>query len=117
MNKPLSYSPGEARTYRQCGPNVRKLIIERTSQLALETPKLPGETPAGRFMAGLISGDLARNMREATTWVAEALGILRRAPGSDLWLVDDEAIAGEILKGIEERRFNEHHTTKVIPAA
>jgi hypothetical protein len=80
------------------GPNVKKLIIRRMSMLMV---------PDGGGLAdALKSLSSAENIggiaREATDWVMAALAAVKMSPGN-VHDDDDEAIAGEILRQIEEK--------------
>lgn len=77
------------------GPNVKKLVIRKMSR-----DMIPD---GGGFVEGLnaLQGDLAGASREATKWVAHAIDIVKRTsdnPFGD----DDEAIAEEILRRMEQ---------------
>lgn len=81
------------------GPNVKRLIAHRASLLAV---------PAGGGFADALkaiqSGKIVAHVREATTWVETALLLVREAAEPNPWkTADDEAIAGEILKGVEAK--------------
>jgi len=81
------------------GPNVRKLICQKISLLAV---------PAGGGVADAIGflsdkDKIVRLTREATAWVEIALRAVREAPGGEAY-GDDEAIAGEILRQVEEKQ-------------
>ena len=87
-------------TQKKIGPNVRKLVCHWYSVLAIP----PGtERP---FEAALDSFKSKERMiqlaREAQANVEAAIGMVKRARDNP-WGNDDEAIAGEILRRIEER--------------
>jgi len=84
------------------GPNVKKLIAHKMSLLMI-----PVDTPAGQGLATGIAalakpGNIASVCREATDWVNQALAVVKTAPDNPF--NDDEEIAGEILRQIEERK-------------
>ena len=81
------------------GPNLRRLIVERTSQILLSGP---GGGIGGVIAAIMKTGNLVAAVREATAWVMLAIEAVRQAPDST-W-TDEEVIAGEILRRIEENR-------------
>lgn len=85
------------------GPNVKKLIIAKMSLIMIP----PGTSDP--FAAGIKAlsdaTGLASVAREATAWVKAALDAVKNAPGSTC--TDDEAIAAEILRGIEQRKTSE----------
>ena len=88
------------------GPNVRRLIAERASQLLTAGP---GGGLGGAIACMLRPGNLVAVTREATEWVMLAIKAVRKAPDST-W-TDDEAIAGEILRRIEENRAKARKVT------
>lgn len=78
------------------GPNVKKLIIRKMSLDAIP--------PGGGFQDGiefLASNRLAESGRNAAEWVQQALAVFKTAPDNP-YGDDDEAIAGELLRRIEE---------------
>lgn len=89
------------------GPNVRRLVIQRASQLQVERAKeLFGKAGVGEIAAMLAhdgAGGLKAVMREAYEWVTAAVAAVRLAPGNEKW-PDDEAVAGEILRQVAERQ-------------
>lgn len=93
----------------QIGPNVRRLIARKMSLLAI---------PAGSDKDSLALGaemftnrdKFTRIATEANAFVQVAIAVMKAAsdnPYGD----DDEAIAGAILKGIEDREVNNEHQT------
>lgn len=83
-------------------PNVRKLICHRVAQLMI---------PAGGGLADGVSailqpGKLTRAAREATDFVNESIRAVKAAPDNP-WGDDDEAIAGEILRRLQQRATGE----------
>ena len=89
------------------GPNVRRLLAERTAQIQVEAAKKKyGTAGVGEIAASMASdgpAGLQSNVRRAFEWVRNALAAVRRSPGAEQW-PDDEAVAGEILRRIKERR-------------
>jgi hypothetical protein len=89
-------------TDRQIGPNVRRLIIRKMSLLVI---------PAGSGKDSLALGAEIFTDRnkfqsvalEASAFVQAAIDVMKTAPDNP-YGDDDEAIAGAILKGIEERK-------------
>ena len=83
---------------RPTGPNVKRLICHRTAQLMV-----PGNGSLGATLKSLATpGKLQSVAREATSWVFEAIDLVKQAPDSP-WS-DDEEIAAEILSRIDERK-------------
>jgi hypothetical protein len=79
------------------GPNVKKLVIMKFSQLAIPDG---GGLSAG--IDALINNDKRKRlMTEATTWVNEAVKLVLQAPDST-WTTEEEA-AGAILDRIGPR--------------
>jgi hypothetical protein len=89
------------------GPNVRRLLAERAAQIQVEAAKEKyGKAGVGEIAALLASdgpAGLQSNVRQAFEWLRSALAALRRSPGAEQW-ADDEAMAGEIVRQIKERR-------------
>ncbi len=83
---------------RKTGPNVKRLIVRKMS-----TDAIPG---GGGLADGLrFLTDPARirdSAREATAWVFAAIDAVKAAPDNPFG-DDDEAIAGEILRQIDNR--------------
>lgn len=83
------------------GPNVKRMILEKMSVDAV--PAGGGFADAMKFISSkksIISG-----ARTATEWVKLAIRAVREAPGPNPWTnADDEAIAGELLRAIDEKR-------------
>lgn len=83
------------------GPNVKKLIAHKMSLDAV--PPGGGLRSALEFLSD--AKNIARSAKNATAWVNEVIGLVRNASDPNPWRnADDEAIAGEILKGIEARK-------------
>jgi hypothetical protein len=83
------------------GPNVKKLIIRKMSVDAI---------PSGGGLSEGISfltkpGALSSGFKSAAEWVKSAIEVVRKAAEPNPWKdADDEAIAGELLRKIEERK-------------
>lgn len=83
------------------GPNVKRLIIQKTSTDAI--PKDGGLADGLRFLSS--SARIAAGIRAATEWVQLAIQAVREAAEPNPWKnADDETIAAEILRQIEEKR-------------
>lgn len=81
------------------GPNVQKLITYRTSQQAI--PAGGGLPDAVKFLSS--ASTIADGVRAATEWVEAAIALVKTSPDNP-YGDDDEAIAGEILRQIEEKK-------------
>lgn len=84
----------------QYGPNMRRLLAARMSRLAIPD--------GGGFVDGLaffFDKDKRRQVIiDAENWVTAAIFIVRTAPEPNPWReADSEAIAGEILRRVDER--------------
>jgi hypothetical protein len=81
------------------GPNVKKLICHKIS--------LDAVPPGGGFQSAIEflsdKDRIVSSARSATQWVETALAAVKAAPGNP-YGDDDEAIAGEILRQIEEKK-------------
>lgn len=82
------------------GPNVRKLICHRMSSIIVP----PNGGPKDVFEAITTPNRLTQVARESTEWVEQAFAAVKSAPNNPFGN-DDEAIAGEILRRIEERKL------------
>lgn len=83
---------------RPVGPNMRKLIANKMAVDAVP--------PGGGIQAAIASlkPELMReNWRNAFLWAVSAIMAVRSAPDNAFGL-DEEVIAGEILKQIAERK-------------
>jgi hypothetical protein len=85
------------------GHNVKKLICHKMALLMI---------PSGAgFLEGLQAlttpGNVGKLAREATAWVEQAIAVVKSAPDNP-YGNDDEAIAGEVLRQIEEKKRNTH---------
>ena len=85
------------------GPNVKKLISQRIASLAI-----PANTPAGGGLAAGIAaittpGRLVDLARQATKEIEDAIAAVKAAPDNP-YGTDDEAIAAEILRQVEEKK-------------
>ncbi len=83
------------------GPNVKRLIAHKMSLLMV--PPGCGTGLKTAIEALTKPGNIVAVALEATAWVEQALTLVKTAPGNPFG-DDDEAIAGEILKGIEARQ-------------
>jgi hypothetical protein len=84
------------------GPNVKRLIAHKMSLLLI--PPGSGKNAVGVAVANMTKpGNLSAVAREATAWVEAAIAAVKAAPGGAAY-GDDEAIAGTILKAVEERQ-------------
>ncbi|MFA5767618.1 MAG: hypothetical protein WC919_06875 [Candidatus Paceibacterota bacterium] len=82
------------------GPNVRKLICHRMSSIIVP----PNGGPKDVFEAITTPNKLTQIAKESAVWVEEALAAIKSAPDNPFG-GDDEAIAGEILRRLEERKL------------
>ena len=80
------------------GPNVKRLIIRTMSTLMI--PSGGGVVDGLRALSS--SESVGKYAKEATKWVEDALMAVKTAPDNS-YGNDDEAIAAEILRQIEER--------------
>jgi hypothetical protein len=82
-------------------PNVKQLVIVRMSVEAI--PHGSGLEAAIRFLSS--RDRLVDGAKSAMSWVEAAILAVRQAGDPNPWKnADDEAIAGELLRQIEERR-------------
>ena len=79
--------------------NVAKLIIHKFSVDAI--PSDSGLVDGVRILSD--PDAMKRGMEVARRWAIEAIDVVKTAPDNP-WGDDDEAIAGEILRRIEEAR-------------
>lgn len=83
------------------GPNVKRLIVRKMSLLAI--PVGSGKDSFNLGVEVLTNrGKFASIAAEASDWVQKAIAVMKTAPDNP-YGDDDEAIAGALLKGIEER--------------
>lgn len=83
------------------GPNVRKLIARKLSLLAI--PVGSGENSFIMGVEALTNrGKFVSLAAEASDWVRDAIQAVKSAP-DNAYGDDDEAIAGIILRRIEEQ--------------
>ena len=84
---------------RPIGPNVSKLIAHKISREAIPAK--------GGFSDGLTllsqPDQLLASAKAATAWVFAAIDAVQAAPGGGTY-GDDEAIAGEILRRLDNRK-------------
>ena len=78
-------------------PNIRELIAHKMSVDAF-----PAGGGFGSAVDYLISPDLGKRAAAAAEWVKQAIQAVKSAPDNP-YGDDDDAIAGGILKRIEER--------------
>jgi hypothetical protein len=84
----------------QIGPNVKKLIFHKMSQEAI--PKGGGVADGLKFL--MDKERIQKSLREAAKWIEEAiLSVRSAAEPNPLKAADDETIAAEILRRIEEK--------------
>lgn len=84
----------------QIGPNVKSLIARKMSLLAIP---VGSKNPLAAGLEALTRrGKFSSIAAEASAWVQQAIAVVKTAPDNP-YGNDDEAIAGAILKGIEER--------------
>lgn len=81
------------------GPNVKRLICHKLSVDAV--PAGGGFASAIEFLSD--QERIINGARAATDWVQTAIAAVKAAPGNP-YGDDDEAIAGEILRQIDERK-------------
>lgn len=79
--------------------NVQKLVVEKASLDAI--PPGGGITDGIAFLSD--KNRLINGIKAAETWAKEAIALVKAAPGNP-WGDDDEAIADEILRKLEEKR-------------
>lgn len=94
------------------GPNVKRLLIEKSSQIQIEFAKRKyGSAGVGELAASLAENNgavLQSSLREAFEWTKVALDLLRKSPGSEKWPTDED-LAGEIMRQVDAR----HKPTQV----
>ena len=81
------------------GPNVKKLICHKMALLMV--PNGAGCADGLRELAA--PGNIGKRAHEATEWVEQAIAVVKTAPDNP-YRDADEAIAGEILRQIEEKK-------------
>jgi hypothetical protein len=83
------------------GPNVKKLIAHKMSLIMVP----PGGGIGSVIGALTKPGNIGAAAKEATEWVGTAIQLVREAAEPNPWkTATDEAIAAEILSGIEKRK-------------
>ena len=83
------------------GPNVKKLVIYKISRDAI--PDGGGVAAGIGFLSD--KNRVADGVRKATKWVDAAIAAVKLAAEPNPWKdADEEAIAGEILRKIEDER-------------
>jgi hypothetical protein len=96
------------------GPNLKRLMIERASLTMIPSGIADGFGAAVKALT--TPGVLSQHMRDALTWATSAIALMKTAPDNQ-WGDDAEAIAGEILKRITEKRLTEKRRNQVIDRA
>lgn len=94
----MTWGPSMIDPNRKIGPNMKKLIINKMAVDAVP--------PGGGIQAAIASlnpDKMRENWRNAFLWAVNAIMEVRSAPDNPFGL-DEEAIAGEILKQIDERK-------------
>ncbi len=91
----------EANANRPQGPNVKKLAIHKMTLDAV--PPGGGLASAINFLT--TPGRIQSSAKDAVAWVFEAIDVVKSAPDNTFGN-DDEAIAAEILRRIDERKKN-----------
>jgi len=83
------------------GPNFKKLCIHVIARDAI--PEGGGILDGVQFL--LDRKKIKQSAQGASVWVHHAIEAIRQAPGDNPWRdADDEAICGEILRLIEEKK-------------
>ena len=86
---------------QQIGPNVRRLIARKMALLAV--PVGSGKESFARGLNVITNRDkFSATAHQAAAWVQAAIATMKTAPDNP-YGDDDEAIAGAILEGIDER--------------
>lgn len=87
-------------------PNVKRMMIERMSQLQIERAKRslkPGGSVIGAVAIGLLDVEAVKvDAREAMAWTRQALHAIRTAPGGEAFKTDEDA-AAELMRLLDER--------------
>lgn len=95
---------------QQIGPNVRRLIARKMALLAI--PVGSGKESFSLGLDVITNRDkFSATVHEAAAWVQAAIATMKTAPDNP-YGDDDEAIAGEILKEIEQREKEMKDATK-----
>ena len=85
----------------QIGPNVRRLIARKMTLLAI--PVGSGKDSFSRGLEVITDRDkFSATADKAAAWVQAAIATMKTVPDNP-YGDDDEAIAGAILEGIEQR--------------
>ena len=91
------------------GPTVKKLMILKTSREAI--PKGGNYLDGFKFLSD--KERLVRTMKESHQWVLQAIQVVRTAKEPNPFkTADDETIAAEILKKVEEKNEYRNRKTK-----
>lgn len=92
------------------GPNVKRLIAHKMSLDAI--PRGGGLNDALNYLSS--KDNITESARRAKDWVRLAIRTLRQAAEPNPWKdADDEAIAGEFLRKIDERQRASDKSTSV----
>jgi hypothetical protein len=83
------------------GSNVKKLMAIKTSLVAI--PKGGNVTDGIKFLSD--KEKIIRTMQESLKWVKDSIGLIRTAGEPNPFKnADEETIAGELLRIMEEKR-------------
>lgn len=86
---------------KKIGPNFKKLMILRMSNEAV--PPGGGLISALSFLSS--KNSMMDGIRAANNWTEDSILMIRMASEPNPWKdADDEAIAGEILRRVEEKQ-------------
>jgi hypothetical protein len=83
------------------GPNVKRLITHKMSLIMVPAGSKDGLAAALNSLTR--PGGIGDAAKEATAWVEQAIAAVKAAPDNP-YGDDDEAIAGEILRGIWKKQ-------------
>lgn len=82
------------------GPNVKRLIVHKLVMLMIP----PGsKDPLADGVTALTKLGDSGMAKQATEWVEQAISAVKTAPDNP-YGDDDEAIAGEIMRRVDERK-------------
>lgn len=90
------------------GPNVKRLIAHKMSLLMIPPGTKKGQGLATGMAALMKPGNIQQVCKEATEWVEQAIDAVKACPDGGWWGDENEAIAGELLRQIDEKR-REHY--------
>lgn len=85
------------------GPNVKKLVSKKAALIIV--PVGSGSDSSAKVVSALLDPKkIVTAMREAAAWVERAIQAVREAAEPNEWKdADDETIAAEIVREMEER--------------